>query len=153
MAKRDSKTKRWLAELLEEIEKINLEEEKAPKRVFFNFGMMLSIKFFLERNAKELHFAILNLYNIMICKRALYCFCREYSGCETYYWQKLFCPLCRIGNDLKHVERECDYAQCVKDFLPYLEECYDVMNPEDFTIFSISTIQVIRETDMVSKTN
>ena len=74
MAKRDSKTKRWLAELLEEIEKINLEEEKAPKRVFFNFGMMLSIKFFLERNAKELHFAILNLYNIMICKRALYCF-------------------------------------------------------------------------------
>ena len=36
-------------------------DQSTAKKTIFNFGMVLGIKLFLEKNAKELHFGLLNI--------------------------------------------------------------------------------------------
>ena len=93
----------------------------------------------MERNAKELHFAILNLFLKVCYQESYYCFCSEYSGCEDFYWRKKYFPLCRTPVDLYNMEKLCDYAQfdfdklceITKKFVHYLEECFEVKCTRD----------------------
>ena len=94
---------------------------------------MLGISFFMAKNAKELHFAILDMFLKVLYKGGLYCFCIEYSGCEDYYWTKRYCPLCQIPVDLHDTKKLCDFdglCRIALKFVPYLEECFDVMDNE-----------------------
>ena len=117
---------------------MTIEEPPKEKKCIFNLSLMLGIHFFMVRNAKELHFAILDIFLKVLYKGGLYYFCDEYSGYEDYYWRKRYCTLCQIPVDLHNTEKLCDYAQCAFDelckialnFVPYLEECFDVMDSE-----------------------
>ena len=109
------------------------------KDCIFNFELMLGIRFFMKKSAKEFHFAILDLYFKILYKGSLYCFCNEYSGCEDFCWRKGYCPICRVLIDLHDTEKLCDYAQfnfgrlceIADSFYPYLEECFEVMCTAD----------------------
>ena len=93
------------------MEEVIIEQSPKEKKCIFNLGLMLGISFFMAKNAKELHFAILDMFLKVLYKGGLYCFCIEYSGCEDYYWTKRYCPLCQIPVDLHDTEKLCDYAQ------------------------------------------
>ena len=117
---------------------MKIKEPPKEKKCIFNVGLMLGLRFFMVRNAKELHFAILDVFLKVLYKGRLYSFCDEYSGCEDYYWRKRYCPLCQIPVDLHNAEKLCDYKQFPLDelckislkFVPYLKECFDVMDSE-----------------------
>ena len=123
-------------QITEKIEEVTIEESPKEKKCILNLGLMLGIRFFMVRNAKELQFAILDMSLKVLYKSGLYCFCDEYSGCKDYYWRKRYCPLCQILVDLHNTEKLCDYAQFDFDelckialkFVPYLEECFDVID-------------------------
>ena len=120
-------------EVIKTLAEITVESPPKSKINILYFTMTL-----LNKDAKELHFEILNVF-LKICYQGYhYRFCDKYSGCEHYYWSKRYRPLCRIPVDLHDTEKLCDYAQFNFDelakiadkFLPYLEECLEVMGTD-----------------------
>ena len=136
----------------EQFDDLTIEEVKPKENTIFNLGVMLGIEFFM---AKELHFAILDLYCKVLSDGGLYCFCDEYQGCENYYWQKRYCPLCRIPTDLEDTEKLCDYAQfdfvklcqIAMNFVRYLKGCFEVKDSryllDLFNMFYVTAYLII----------
>ena len=50
-------------QITEKMEEVTFEEPHKEKKCIFSLGMMLGISFFLARKAKELHFAIVDMFN------------------------------------------------------------------------------------------
>ena len=104
----------------------------------FNFGMVLGLQLFLERNTKELHFGLLNILLLAGKNSFEYCLWKDYQGCEWRTGRKTYCPLCRLAYECYEFEKRCDFAQfnfdglcqIAKDILPYLEECFEVGDPQ-----------------------
>ena len=101
--------------------------------------MVLGIKLFLEKNAKDLHFGLLNILLLTEKSRFVYCFRKYYQGCKWKTERKTYCALCKLAYDSYEFEKKCDYAQFDFDalcqiemeILPYLEECFEVGNSDE----------------------
>ena len=65
----------YVQQITEKIKEVTIEEPPKEKKCIFNLGLMLGIRFFMVRNAKELHFAILDMFLKVLYKGGFYCFC------------------------------------------------------------------------------
>ena len=98
---------------------------------------------YFNRDTKNLHFVILNLFLKIRQKINEYCSCDKYSGCANYFTiygrNRHYCALCRILFDLCNTKKECYDSQFDLDelleiadrFLPYLKECFNVIGDDD----------------------
>ena len=119
-------------------------DQSSKKNPIFNFGMVLGLKFFLERNAKELHYGLLNILLLASTKCSDYCFCKYYEDRLWKTGRRTDCALCKSANDSYEFEKRCNYTrldfdtlcQIAKEILPYLEECFEVGDHEK--IFELS---------------
>ena len=55
---------------------------ESSKKVMFNLGMVLGMRFLLKKDAKELSFGILNLFLKIVYDGYDYCSGDKYGGCE-----------------------------------------------------------------------
>ena len=109
-------------------------DQSTAKKTIFNFGMVLGLQLFLEKNAKELHVGLLNILLLAGKNSFEYCFCNYYQGCEWRTGRRTYCPLCKLAYDSYEFEKRCDYGQfnfdalyqIAMETLPYLEECFEV---------------------------
>ena len=114
-------------------------DQSTAKKTIFNFGMVLGIKLFLEKNAKELHFGLLNILLLAEKNNFAYCLCKYYQGCMLRTGRRTYCPLFKLAYDSYEFGKRCDYAQfdfdalcqIAKEILPYLEECFEVGNSDE----------------------
>ena len=131
-------------------------DQSSKKNPIFNFGMVLGLKLFLERNAKELHYGLLNILLLVSTKCLDYFFCKYYEGCPCRTDKRTYCALSKLAYDSYEFEKRCSYAhlnfdalcQIVKELLPYLEECFEVGDNEKvFELFDDECSSYIRESD------
>ena len=107
----------------------------ATSKNFINLGLVLGVHFYKKKEAKELHFGILNLILQILNNGWHYCFCNEYAGCEWKYGQKKYCPLCRTIVDLGDIEKRCDFAQYDFDKLCEISDTITAISIENVVYF------------------